>query len=164
VCDMNQGDFMNLVDLRPKKRSKWRIALGKLYYTTKRRITWFINRRIYARTCTSQRLPFQSFTHQTPLLRQLKNVDMWYQYNKIINLKLAIKKLDGLILKPGETFSYWRCSNPQIQSYEVYESSHKMEMAFRRRVYNGQKVQIDDEFVAENYAIMMYQPYLENLT
>lgn len=29
------------------------------------------------------------------------------QYNKIQNLKLAIEKIDGLILKPGEVFSYW---------------------------------------------------------
>ncbi|MFA5636711.1 MAG: VanW family protein [Anaerovoracaceae bacterium] len=33
---------------------------------------------------------------------------MEYQYNKIINLKLAVKNMDGLIIKPGETFSYWR--------------------------------------------------------
>lgn len=33
---------------------------------------------------------------------------MKYQYNKIINLKLAVNKLDGIIIKPGETFSYWK--------------------------------------------------------
>jgi len=33
---------------------------------------------------------------------------MQYQYNKIVNLKLAVKNLDGIIIKPGQTFSYWR--------------------------------------------------------
>ena len=33
---------------------------------------------------------------------------MQYQYNKIINLKIAIEKIDGIIIKPGETFSYWK--------------------------------------------------------
>lgn len=33
---------------------------------------------------------------------------MQYQYNKITNLKLAAKQLDGVVLRPGETFSYWR--------------------------------------------------------
>lgn len=30
------------------------------------------------------------------------------QQNKIHNLKLAVEKLNGLVLRPGETFSYWR--------------------------------------------------------
>jgi len=30
------------------------------------------------------------------------------QKNKIINLKIAIKKLNGIIINPGEVFSYWK--------------------------------------------------------
>lgn len=33
---------------------------------------------------------------------------MELQRNKIVNLKLAVDKLDGVVLYPGETFSYWR--------------------------------------------------------
>jgi len=33
---------------------------------------------------------------------------MWLQENKVTNLKLAIAKMNGLVLKPGETFSFWR--------------------------------------------------------
>jgi len=33
---------------------------------------------------------------------------MWYQYNKITNLEVATKKLNGIVIQPGETFSYWR--------------------------------------------------------
>lgn len=33
---------------------------------------------------------------------------MWMQENKITNLKLALQKLDGLIIEPGQVFSYWR--------------------------------------------------------
>ncbi|WP_207652643.1 VanW family protein [Anaerovirgula multivorans] len=29
-------------------------------------------------------------------------------HNKVINLSIAIDKLDGIIIHPGETFSYWR--------------------------------------------------------
>lgn len=42
------------------------------------------------------------------MLRRLKDVDMQYQYNKITNLRLAAARLDGVVLRPGETFSYWR--------------------------------------------------------
>jgi len=33
---------------------------------------------------------------------------MWLQDNKVTNLKLATTKLNGLVMKPGETFSIWR--------------------------------------------------------
>ena len=33
---------------------------------------------------------------------------MVLQQNKVTNLKLAVSRLDGIILHPGETFSYWR--------------------------------------------------------
>jgi len=33
---------------------------------------------------------------------------MWLQHNKVINLKIAIKNIDGIIVQPGETFSYWK--------------------------------------------------------
>jgi vancomycin resistance protein VanW len=33
---------------------------------------------------------------------------MWLQENKVTNVKLASEKLNGIVLKPGETFSFWR--------------------------------------------------------
>lgn len=33
---------------------------------------------------------------------------MVYQYNKIVNLKIAAKKINGIIICPGEIFSYWK--------------------------------------------------------
>ena len=33
-----------------------------------------------------------------------------YQYNKVHNLKLAAKKIDGLLIRPGETFSFWKAA------------------------------------------------------
>ncbi|MGM9986287.1 MAG: VanW family protein, partial [Bacillaceae bacterium] len=269
---------LNIVDFRPKKRSKWRIRLGTVYYTWKRYVTWYGDGKKYANKQEVDTLPHLIFSHQTVLLRQLKNVDMWYQHNKIINLKLAVKELNGLILKPGETFSFWRnvgkptkkkgyvdgmvlhygkvyagiggglcqltnliywmtihtpltiteryrhsfdvfpdsnrtqpfgsgatchynyfdlqfqnntpytyqlklivtdshlvgqwyCSEAALQTYEVYEKEHRISMAYwgdyirqnsiYRKVLNRQGIEIDDEFVAENIAIMMYQPLLE---
>jgi len=32
----------------------------------------------------------------------------WMQTNKIINLKLALQKVNGIVIQPGETFSYWK--------------------------------------------------------
>lgn len=41
------------------------------------------------------------------LLRKLYGVDMQLQKNKIINLRIASKKIDGIIINPSEEFSFW---------------------------------------------------------
>ena len=41
-------------------------------------------------------------------MRKLKDVEMWLQENKVHNLNLAIKRLNGIVVKPGECFSYWK--------------------------------------------------------
>jgi len=46
--------------------------------------------------------------HKSLILRPLKDVDMYLQENKRVNLSLAISHIDGIIIKPGETFSIWK--------------------------------------------------------
>ena len=41
------------------------------------------------------------------LIRKLHGVDMQLQKNKIVNLQLAANKIDGIIINPGEEFSFW---------------------------------------------------------
>lgn len=94
--------------MQPQKRSNLRIVLGKNYYTFKRYFEWCFGKAKFAKGISDELQPFIVFRHQTPLFRELKNVDMWLQYNKIINLRLAIEKINGIVLHPGETFSYWR--------------------------------------------------------
>lgn len=92
----------------PVKRSALRAKAGLWYYAMRRRLLWIKMNRYFASTRSPESLEFQCFSHQTPLLRRLKDVDMKYQYNKITNLRLAAEKLDGIIIKPGEVFSYWK--------------------------------------------------------
>jgi vancomycin resistance protein VanW len=42
------------------------------------------------------------------MLRPLKDVEMYLQHNKVTNLRLAIASIDGVVIRPGETFSIWR--------------------------------------------------------
>jgi len=219
--------------------------------------------------------------HSTPLYRPLRNVDMWLQQNKVANLKFAAAKINGLVLKPGETFSFWRlvgkptkakgyskgivlrnglfvpgvggglcqlsnliywmtlhtpltvterwrhthdvfpdanrtqpfgsgatvvynyidiqiknetpfiyqlfvkvgdfdlegewrCEQPLPQKYEVYESDHLITQEWwggymrhnviRRKILDFDNNQIEDDFVTENHAIMMYEPMLAEST
>lgn len=94
--------------LKPVQRSSLRIYLGKKYYRFLRYFDWYLGSKKYAATKEDSLLPHLVFQHKTPLLRQLKGVDMWLQHNKVKNLEIAANKLNGIILKPDETFSYWR--------------------------------------------------------
>ena len=95
--------------LRPPIQRSWlRLRLGKVYYTGKRYLLWCSPKFHWAKERRTERLPCIHFSHVTPLLRKLRGEDMVLQQNKVTNLKLAASRLDGIILHPGETFSYWR--------------------------------------------------------
>ncbi len=93
---------------KPIKRSKLRLWAGRIYYTLKRYIYWYLSKINFAENLDNNRLPLEIFAHRTTLLRKLKDVDMWMQHNKVKNLKIAIQKINGLVIEPGQTFSYWR--------------------------------------------------------
>jgi vancomycin resistance protein VanW len=62
----------------------------------------------YAKTIRDERLPYMLFTTDSKLINPDTGFDLIYQENKVFNLKLAAKKLNGLLISPGETFSLWQ--------------------------------------------------------
>ncbi|MCT2537693.1 VanW family protein [Aquibacillus koreensis] len=263
---------------KPIDRSTFRIYLGTKYYRTKRTLEWYTDHKRYAKEKREKPLPYPIKQHQTILRRQLKDVDMWYQENKIKNLSIAIKQLHGIAIKPEETFSYWklighptkrkgyregmvlhygsfkagvggglcqlsnliywitlhtsltiterhrhsfdvfpdskrtqpfgsgatcsynyldlqirnttsntyqlclhltedyligewRSNTPEVMTYQIYEKEHRITYedwgryvrhnTIYRKVFNGQKECIDDQYITENHALMMYDPLLE---
>lgn len=53
-------------------------------------------------------LPIKVFTAGTVLLNENSGHDMVYQRNKVDNLKLAAATVDRIVIRPGETFSFWQ--------------------------------------------------------
>jgi vancomycin resistance protein VanW len=104
---MWRGDVL-LYTEKPKYRSPFRIYLGKKYYRLKRYVDWYVGNKKFALTKKNEPFHHLVFQHKTPLYRKLKDVDMWLQHNKVKNLQIAIKRLNTIVIKPGETFSYWR--------------------------------------------------------
>jgi len=92
---------------KPKKRSSVRLFFGVQFYRIKKYFNWMFGGFKFAKQ-TSSKLSYKYASHKTPLYRKLKDVDMWMQENKVVNLKLAVDKVSGVTIKPGETFSYWR--------------------------------------------------------
>ncbi|NOT48971.1 MAG: VanW family protein [Acidobacteria bacterium] len=73
-----------------------------------RRLDDLSKRKIFADEKVSDPLPFSCKKHQSLLRRRLGNSDPQLQENKVENLKIACPTIDGLLIKPGETFSFWR--------------------------------------------------------
>lgn len=95
--------------LRPPIQRSWlRLRLGKAYYAARRYALWRSPRYRWAKERRQDSLPYLQASHETPLLRHLRGEDMELQRNKVVNLRLAVEKLDGVLLRPGETLSYWQ--------------------------------------------------------
>lgn len=53
-------------------------------------------------------LPVSIYKHNSLIRRRLGNVNMELQENKAANLALAAPLLTNVVIRPGETFSFWR--------------------------------------------------------
>lgn len=53
-------------------------------------------------------LPILVYSHNSLIRRRLGNVNMELQENKAINLALAAPKVTNVLIRPGQTFSFWR--------------------------------------------------------
>ena len=88
---------------------------------TKRNIKNYFNKNLLATTRSEIILPNIVKGHTSIILRKLYNVDMELQINKKTNLKQAAKKINKLIIKPGETFSFWYLVGKTSKKYGYKE-------------------------------------------
>ncbi|MBP5365533.1 MAG: VanW family protein [Bacteroidales bacterium] len=93
---------------KPIVRSRFRRLLGREFYIAKRFLKWHFSGIKFSKINRDVNFKDVWIEHQSTLLRKLKDVDMYLQYNKITNLRLAIAHIDGVVIKPGEVFSIWR--------------------------------------------------------
>ena len=71
-------------------------------------LNWYFSKDKYISERSRENYPYRIKKHQSLLIRQLGNSDIQLQYNKIKNLKLAVQNIDGVIIRPGEIFSFWK--------------------------------------------------------
>ena len=74
----------------------------------KRHLKDFLQGTHFARIKSESSLPVLVYRHNSLIRRRLGNVNMQLQENKATNLALAVPHINGLILRPGETFSIWK--------------------------------------------------------
>lgn len=73
-----------------------------------------------------------------------------------------------------DLIGFWSSDVSPVAEYRVYESEHFMNREFwggysrhntlRRKVFDLSGKEVDDEYITENHALMMYSPFIEDKT
>ncbi len=74
----------------------------------KRHVKNLLGKERYASRREKERLPVVVFSTGGNMIKRGPGIDERLQQNKADNIRLACSKIDGLVLEPGETFSFWR--------------------------------------------------------
>lgn len=80
----------------------WAVRAHRL----RRRVAWLRSDAVWAVRRAAPPTPYGVKKHKSLLLRQLGESQMWLQHNKVTNLRLAAGLVDGVVIGPGETFSF----------------------------------------------------------
>lgn len=73
-----------------------------------RNIKDLFSRERFARTKKTQKLANVVSEYSSVMIKKGKGVDPRTQENKAVNLRIASGKITGIVINPGETFSFWK--------------------------------------------------------
>lgn len=82
-------------------------ALSTYKEIAKRSLKNLTSKEHFARTRLPDRLPCLVYEHTIHMIRRAPGVNLQHQLNKAVNIDLAARRMDGLVLHPGESFSFW---------------------------------------------------------
>ncbi|MBR2877449.1 MAG: VanW family protein [Clostridia bacterium] len=83
----------------------YKISLQK--EIVKRHIKNHLSEEKFSKEKSQEKLPNLVYSHSSNMIKRAPGVDLTLQYNKAINIKLASEKINGIIIHPGEVFSFW---------------------------------------------------------
>ena len=72
-----------------------------------RKLQNLICQKNFAKEKSEEKLPIVIYRHNSLIRRKLGNVNMELQENKAVNLSIAAPKINKIIIKPGQIFSFW---------------------------------------------------------
>ncbi|MDE7230944.1 MAG: YqeG family HAD IIIA-type phosphatase [Oscillospiraceae bacterium] len=99
---------------RPKKRrlfceiNPFCYMLSEKKGIMQRHIKDILSRESFAGTIVSAKLPNVVSAQSCGLIKRGKDIDIRLQENKAENIRIACRRLNGLVIRPGEVFSFWR--------------------------------------------------------
>lgn len=74
----------------------------------KRHIKDFFGKEKFAKTISKDKLPNVISEYHSNMIKRAPGVNLTHQLNKATNINLAGNKINGIIIHPEETFSFWR--------------------------------------------------------
>lgn len=86
----------------------WAYAISLHKERIKRHVKNIINAKSFAKTFSADRLPVLVASHVGNMIKRGPDIDLTLQYNKADNMRLACSRMNGVVIKPGEVFSFWR--------------------------------------------------------
>jgi vancomycin resistance protein VanW len=100
-------DVHTLTRRRLTERHPWLYPLAVRLHQARRHARWLTSGTSWAtRAAGTPELPVRVKKHGSLLLRDLSPDEMALQHNKVVNLRLASARADGVVIRPGETFSF----------------------------------------------------------
>lgn len=83
-------------------------AISQQKEIIKRHIKDLASHTTFAKSKKKEKLPNVVSQHSSNLIKRGKGIDITLQKNKAVNTRLACRKLNGIIIHPGEVFSFWK--------------------------------------------------------
>jgi vancomycin resistance protein VanW len=100
-------DVSTLTQRRLTERHPWLYPWAVRAHQLRRHVAWATSGARWAtRAPGTPELPVRVKKHGSLLLRELSPDEMELQHNKVVNLRLASARTDGVVIRPGETFSF----------------------------------------------------------
>jgi len=74
----------------------------------KRKIKNLLSHEKFAKTIKTEKLANVVSEHHSNMIKRAPGVDLTHQLNKAVNISIASSKINGIIIHPGEVFSFWK--------------------------------------------------------
>ena len=74
----------------------------------KRHLQNWLSKEKFAKTRQTAKLPHVVSSHSSYLIKKGKDIDPTLQENKAVNIDLACRRINGIVVHPGEIFSFWK--------------------------------------------------------
>jgi vancomycin resistance protein VanW len=99
-----------LLARRPLPSERWSALypISVWLHRARRRVQWWVHPARWVSERSAEALPVRIHEHSSLLRRRLGADEVDLQENKVVNLRLACARVDGILLHPGETFSFNR--------------------------------------------------------
>jgi len=83
-------------------------VISKQKEIMKRHIKDFFSKEKIAKSIKKEKLPCVVSEYNSNIIKRGKGIDITHQENKKVNIEKASEKINGIVIHPGEVFSFWR--------------------------------------------------------